>query len=210
MVAKSEEKKAVVQLPERNWWSGLMLQVDAASLLQSTLLKTDRYSVEGSAQLGFRKKLYPVFEIGFAGAEKEMKSLATFKTNAPFSRIGLDVNLLTPKPDAKPSNNLFLIGARLGYTNFSYSVNNLIITDPYWKQSEIRNYPDQSANKLWYELVAGVKVEVYKNLYLGWSIRSRNLLSKETSGAVSPWYIPGYGLNGSANWGFNYTIGYLF
>jgi hypothetical protein len=210
LTAKSEEKNNTSKTVSEKWWSGLLVQADAVSLFNATLIKGDTYSMEGSAQLGIKKKIYPVFEIGLAGADKELKNLSHFKTNAPFGRLGVDINLLSPKKDAKPTNHLFLVGARLGFTNFSYDVNNVIIKDAYWKQSEVKDYLNENAGKIWYELVAGIRVEVMKNIYLGWNIRYRNLISKETAGLVSPWYIPGYGLNGSSNWGFNYILGYKF
>jgi hypothetical protein len=210
LTARSEEKKTNSKAEEVKWWSGMLVQVDAASFIYSSIMKGDTYTMEGSAQLGIKQKIYPVVEIGLAGADKTMTSLASYKTNAPFGRVGVDINLLSPKKDEKPTNNLFLVGIRLGFSNFSYDVNNLIIKDEYWGKSETKNYPNEIANKAWYELVAGLRVEVYKNIYLGWNVRNRNLLSKETVGSISPWYIPGYGLNGSSNWGFNYTIGYKF
>ena len=210
IAGRSEEKKIKIKPDDIKWWSGMLVQVDAASIINSTILKGETYSMESSAQLGIRQKIYPVFELGFAGADKVMTNLASYKTNAPFSRVGIDINLLSPKNDSKSINNLFLVGIRLGFSNFSYDVNNIIIKDEYWGQTETKNYLNQTANKVWYELVAGIKVEIFKNTYLGWNIRNRNLISNETSGLVSPWYIPGYGLNGSSNWGFNYIIAYRF
>jgi hypothetical protein len=45
---------------------------------------------------------------------------------------------------------------------------------------------------------------------MGWSIRDKNLISSDVTGAVAPWYIPGFGLNNGTSWGLNYTLGYHF
>ena len=53
-------------------------------------------------------------------------------------------------------------------------------------------------------------MEVFKNFYMGWYVRDKNLISTDVSGEPSPWYIPGFGLNNGTSWGFNYTVGYHF
>ena len=45
---------------------------------------------------------------------------------------------------------------------------------------------------------------------MGWNIRNRNLLNQDTSGDVTPWFIPGYGISSDNNWGISYVIGYKF
>ena len=45
---------------------------------------------------------------------------------------------------------------------------------------------------------------------MGWTVRSRNLLSQNATGEIAPWYIPGYGINTDNNWGISYVIGYKF
>ena len=45
---------------------------------------------------------------------------------------------------------------------------------------------------------------------MGWTIRLKTLVSKNADGAITPWYIPGFGTNKSSNLGLNYTVGYKF
>lgn len=196
--------------PKVKFFNGLTVQVDAASLLTTALIHGDSYSMEGGVQFNLMKKYYPIIELGFAGANKISNDNVGFKTNAPFGRIGLDINLLKPKKDAKPTNNLFLAGVRLGMSSFGFDVTNLTLTDEYWSGSQILNYNNQKSTKIWYEIVVGMKVEVIKNVYMGWNVRSKGLFKEDTAGNVFPWYIPGYGINTSSNWTANYIIGYQF
>lgn len=208
--AKAQEKKESSELAKTLLLNGVTVQADIASIVGSIISKGETYSTEGSVQIDLKHKYYPVVELGFGGANKLSAEDIGFKANGLFGRIGVDINLLKQKKDAKPTNNLFLAGARIGITNFSYDVTNILITDNYWGGTEILNYPNESATKVWFEIVAGVRVEVFKNIFMGWTVRNKNLLNQDAEGKISSWYIPGFGINASSTWGFSYTLGYRF
>lgn len=192
-------------------FNGFMIQADIASAVASALSNGESYSYEAGLQFDFKHKYYPIVELGVAGANKTTADNIGFTTNAPFGRIGVDFNILKKKKDSKPTNNLFLVGLRLGMSNFKYKITNVTINNDYWGGSEVVDYSNiPAATKVWWELAAGVRVEVIKNIYMGWTVRTKNLLSQDAEGQVSPWYVPGYGISASGNWGVNYTIGYHF
>ena len=166
--------------------------------------------MEGGVQFDIKGKFFPVFEIGYAGADKLSNNDVMYFSNALFERIGIDFNLSKPKKDALPTNNLILGGVRLGMSNFDYNISNIKITDNYWGGTESPDYSMNTTSKLWFEIVFSVKVEVFKNAYMGWTVRNKNLLGTEIPNEVFPWFIPGYGINKSTSWGFNYMIGYRF
>ena len=190
--------------------NGVTVQADLASLATSFLSNGQNYSMEGGVQVDLKHKYYPIFELGIAGANKVTADNVGFKTNGLFGRLGVDINLINQKKDAKPTNNLFLAGVRLGMTSFAYTISNLQITDTYWGGTEIINYPNQLSTKIWFEVVVGVHVEVIKNIYMGWTVRNKNLISQDVAGQPVPWYIPGFGSNAGTNWGVSYTLGYHF
>ena len=189
--------------------NSITVQADLASIVISSL-GGDSYSLEGGVQVDLKHKYFPIVELGFAGANKVSIDDIGFKTSGLFGRLGVDINLLSSKKDSKPTNNQFLAGIRLGMSNFEYDITNVVIADDYWGGSETVIYNKIPATKIWYEIIAGVRVEIFKNIFMGWTIRNRNLISQDVSGAVSPWYIPGYGINTGTNWGINYTLGYKF
>ena len=204
------KKQIAIPADSVRWLNGFTVNVDVASLVTSTLINNGIYSSEAGIQLDLKHKFFPTLEVGFAGANKTSNDNINFKTNGLFERFGVDFNLRKKKPDSKPTNNLFTAGLRLGMSNFNYDVTNVTITDNYWGETTSINYPTQKTSKIWYEFVLGVQVEVIKNLYLGWNIRIRNMISKDIPGEVAPWYIPGFGKNTGSNYGFNYTLGYHF
>ena len=192
-------------------YHGFTVQVDLASVIIPLFLSNNTYSYEAGIQVDLKHKFFPIVELGMGGANKTTTENIGFATNAPFGKIGIDVNLLKRKKDAKPTNNLFLAGVRMGMTHFNYKITNATITNDYWGGTEVVDYSNiPTCTKVWWEIVAGVRVEVAKNIFMGWNIRTRNLLTQDVDGVVAPWYIPGFGINAANNWGFNYTLGYHF
>jgi len=192
-------------------YNGFTIQGDIASLATSALSKGETYSYEAALQVDLKHKYYPILELGVAGANKTTADLIGFTTNAPFGRIGVDFNILKKKKDSKPTNNMFLVGLRVGMSNFKYKITNVTISNDYWGGNEVVDYSNIPATtKVWWEITAGVRVEVIKNIYMGWTVRTKNLLTQDTEGQVAPWYIPGFGISASGNWGLNYAIGYHF
>ncbi len=208
--AQAQDKNRDSIQAKTNWLNGITLQADLASLVSSAIDNGESYSLEGGALINIKNKYYPIVEIGFAGADKTTAENINFKTNGLFGRMGVDFSLKKSKPNAKVSNNLVSAGVRLGMSNFAYNINNIVITDDYWKNSESKDFNNMTSTNLWYELVFGVRVEVIKNIYMGWSIRNKHLITKNAAGEVFPWYIPGYGKNATSNWGINYSLGYKF
>jgi len=207
----AQKKKQIIVPPDSTkLLNGFTVHIDAASVVTSAFMNNSTYSTEGGIQMDLKHRIFPTFEIGMAGANKLTPDNIRYKTNGLFERIGVDFNLGKKKKDTKPTNNLFTAGIRIGRSNFNYDVTNLKITDDYWGGTEAINYLSQPVTKIWYEIVVGVQVEVFRNFYMGWAIRDKNLFSKDVPGEVAPWYIPGFGLNNGTSWGFNYTIGYHF
>ena len=192
------------------FFNGLTIQADLASVVGSILSNKESYSYEASAQIDLKHKFYPVIELGYAGANKTGNNNINFITNGLYGLIGVDFNLLNTKNEDKPNSNIFLAGVRLGMSGFPYSISNAIISDDYWGGNSTINYYDKISTKIWYEIVVGMRVEVSKNIFMGWNIRNRNLLNQDTSGDVTPWFIPGYGISSDNNWGISYVIGYKF
>ncbi|MEI8271471.1 MAG: DUF6048 family protein [Paludibacter sp.] len=207
---EAQKAKKTEKIDQTPLFNGLIIQADVASVIGSLLSTGETYSYEAGIQIDLKHKFFPVIEIGYAGANKTETNNLNFKTNGLYSRIGVDVNLLSPKKDEKPSTNLFLAGIRLGMSSFPYSVSNAVITDDYWGGSKSIIYSNLLSTKIWYEIVIGMRVELTKNVFMGWNVRNKTLLSQDATGAVAPWLIPGYGNNNSSNWGFNYVIGYKF
>ena len=207
-VFAEEQDEKVDSIP---LWNGFRVELDIASPLFSAMGMSESYNTEGGIYFNLKRKYFPLFEMGVAGLNNKISpEAAVFSTNGMFFRAGMDLNLLKTSKDNSFSNNAFLVGFRLGTSSFSYDLTNVLVNDNYWGGSEIRNYENVHANKWWYEVVVGMRVEVFKNVLLGWNVRNKHLFKAEKGGSVYPYFTPGFGFTHSANWAFNYTVGYKF
>lgn len=208
VAAQSEAKKNTAKKDSISLWQGILVEIDLVPLVQTAIVNKDIFGFQGNAQVNLKNKYFPTLEAGFAGAKKSSADDIHFKTNGLFGKLGMDIPVFKPKKQSTQENNLFLAGVRLGISHFNYSLNNLVITDGYWGGSETINFDKTPSTKFWFEINAGLRVEVFKNTFMGWNIKNRHLINKAKPGEIAPWYIPGYGLGKDSGWGFSYTIGY--
>lgn len=190
-----------------DWWQGIRVEVDALSAVMSAINK-EIYSFEGNVHINLKEKYFPIVEMGIAGANRlSEEEKSGFKTNGLFTRIGIDYNLLKPNDPNASIRKYFTVGLRYGFSNFSYDITNIQLIDEYWGE---RKSFDKNVHtyKNWLEIVGGLRVETFKNVFLGWSVRGKIRLGKEKD--FEPWFIPGIGIKSIGNWQFNYTIGYSF
>ncbi len=206
---KAQNKKDSTQT-KINFFQGLRVDVDISPIVTTLLSAGETYSFEGAVQSKILGKYFPIVEAGFAGANKTTFDYINFKTNGAFLRVGTDFNVMKESKTEKKFTNYFLVGARIGFTTFGYDLNNIIISDDYWKETKTYNYNHQIAAKVWIEFAASVRVEIFKNIYMGWTIRNKNMLTNDMEGRISPWYVPGFGVNNTSTWGVNYALGYKF
>ncbi len=202
-------KSRMDSIPNK-WLNGLRLEVNVAPIINTLLLNKETFTYEAAIQANVMQKYFPVFEMGFAGADHTASNNINFKTNGMFSRIGLDFNIMKPKKKQTPTNNLFLVGVRVGFSNFKYDLKNVILTDEYWNQTQNRDFLDESTTKVWFEISGGMRVEIVKNVFMGWTIRSKNFFKEEAVGKLNPWFVPGYGISSGSKWSLVYAVGYSF
>jgi len=204
-VKKEVKKKAAPKKEEpQPLLRSVTLQADvAAPLLASSGIKT----AEASVDVNLRNKWFPVWEFGYASVDHSANEGAQFTTHGIFNRIGVNVNMLKAGDNKSLVQYIFYVGLRLGFSSFNYDINNITLTDPYWKTSQITDIQNIKASARWGEIVAGIRLNVFKNVSVGWSGRLKVGLSTG-KGDYSPWYVPGYGIKDGSGWGFTYTVGY--
>lgn len=191
---------------------GLSVQADIGSPIIS-LLGGNARSYEVLVDVNLYRRIFPVFEIGYATAEKELISKINYNTKAPFFRLGVNYVLMKPfKDDGSPRNlkSYPFVGVRYAFSPMWYNLENIIIDDEYWGTSEILGLNNKIDYSGWVELVGGVRVDLFKGLTLGWSVRFKTLMHTSAPNKSYVWYVPGYGKSSGMGFTFNYTIGYTF
>ena len=168
------------------------------------------YEVVGDLQI--TENLYLAAEYGSIDRLIEDENI-NFNSNGNFLRFGFDYNMF--KNWAGMDNAIFL-GLRYGSSNFSNKIEsyNVRNSDAYFSNFVDNNYQTidhSNLNGSWLEVVAGVKVETFNNVYLGFSLRLNKLLSTQKPENFDNLYIPGFNKVTDDNTfgsGFNYSLTY--
>ena len=185
----------------------ITVQADVAGPFISKLQTSGVSYYEASADINLRNKWFPVWEFGHATINHTADEGGQFVAKGFYNRIGVNVNLLKISDPKQITQSIFYVGLRFGFAPFSYSIQNLPLADDYWKTTTVINPGYMTTTAKWGEFVAGLRLNIIKNISLGWSGRLKMGLYTG-SAAYAPWYVPGYGITGSSVWGFTYNIGY--
>jgi len=196
---------STVGLSQTDRTVGLRLGFDV-SRLSLYYFQPERKALEVSSDMEVIKNLYPTIELGWNNIKLKQDSLFNCYSNGYYVRLGVDHNFL--KPENKNGREMFIGGIRYGYSFFSDYAQNIIIKDSYWGDFN-GGIPKSSLSAQWLELVVGFRTELFKNLFLGWTLRGRLLLAKSKDDETGPYWIPGFGKgNTKTGIGFNYSIFY--
>jgi len=183
--------------------TGIRIGTDL-SLLGISAFSSNRSGYEINGDIDF-DKFFLVWDIGHEYRDR-ISPLFHYNSEGDYFRIGLDVNLINPHKNQ--NNNVMFLGFRIAKAfyddrvSFSIIDNNYGVVDPFRRNFEL------VAN--WLELTAGIKVRMWRNLYLGYTGRLK--FSKDLKGdeSLRPFDIPGYGKSGERSlFGINYYITYL-
>ena len=166
-------------------------------------------SINGDIRI--KKSLYIFSEIG--NEEKKINSDYLNSTvKGTFLKVGANFKL---NNDIK-TENLFYSGLILGLSNFNQSIDNYTIyntNSTYWGESYIdESLSLSNLNAVWFEIVFGLKTEIFNNLFLGFELQLKNVLKQKNSQGITNFYIPGFNRTYDSSdfgAGFSYTISYL-
>ncbi|MDE7403441.1 MAG: hypothetical protein K2M87_08550 [Muribaculaceae bacterium] len=185
-------------------YAGTEIGVNFADLIMMAFgQKYSNYDLR--ANVSIYNWFFPTIEcgLGFANDTPDNQNY-TYKTKPSFyTKIGLDYNFLYK---SNPKYRLF-IGLRGGWSTFKYDIENITISSDYWDQTQQFNLENISANALWGEVLAGLRVNIISRFSLGWEIRWHFPFHVTETNGSKPWFIPGYGTGNfaisiAASWSF--------
>lgn len=163
-------------------------------------------SFDCNASVSLHNWFFPTMELGlgYSNNHQEGTSMVYHTKPSPYLKIGIDYNFLYKStPDYMAG-----LGIRFGWAHPSYEIKNATIDTPYWDQSAQFNISNQSVNAWFGEALASVKVKIWQQISLGWTIRYRFKMKIPDASNSTPWYIPGYG--GSSPLTATFSIMYTF
>ena len=135
-----------------------------------------------------------------------------FSTKGTYIKAGFDYNFYENWLDMR---NMVFIGMRYGASTFSQQLNSykLYNTSTYFPEAPtvISGEKFNGLSAQWVEVVLGMKAEVLKNIYVGFSVRMNRMLSNSKPANFDNLYIPGFNTtyNGDFGVGFNYSVSYF-
>lgn len=188
---------------------GLRVGGDIGKLIRSFLDDTYK-GFEINADYRITQDLYIAGELG-----TEEKNTTTdyynVDTSGSYLKAGVDYNVYE---NWFGMDNLMYGGLRVGLASLKHNLNSYTIyqTDHYWEAfstNEVQEFNGLSA--IWAELIIGIKVELFNNLYVGLNAQLKSLVSEKVPTNFENIYIPGFGKTydgSSIGAGYGYTISY--
>lgn len=200
--------------------------------LDTAAVKTQRFGIRVGADLykltrSFYDKNYQGLELvgdyrltksyyiaGELGNEKITvdDTRLNFTTSGTYFKVGFDYNVYENWLDME---NMIYVGMRYGVSSFSQQLNSYKIyaaypqLDPNTEIISGEEFKGLSAS--WAEVVVGMKAEIINNIYIGFSVNMKYLVSNKTPENFDNLYIPGFHRTYDGNFGvgFNYSISYF-
>lgn len=189
---------------------GLRIGGDLLKLTRS-FFDANYKGFEVNADYRIRQNLYVAGELG---TEERITDGDFFDntTSGSYFKAGLDYNVYD---NWFGMDNLIYGGIRVGIASFKQERNGFTIydTDPYWEPfTNPDSFEFNNLSAIWAEIMFGIKVEIFNNIYVGFNAQLKNLISDDQPENFENIFIPGFNKtydSSSIGVGFSYNISYL-
>lgn len=184
---------------------GLRIGYDL-SRLALYIVEPERTAFEVSLDYEIKRKFYLVAEYGMQ-KYRNPDSLYNYNSEGFYARLGLDYNSIKVK--TIDQYEMVFGGIRYGYSRLNQAANTILIRGNYWDDDVFTQFENTPHRAHWIEAVGGVRAELFKNFFIGWSFRWRIMIYQTRNAPMKPIYIPGYGKGDKKSViGLNYYVYY--
>lgn len=168
------------------------------------LQMSDHGEYEGALRVNIHDEWFPIVEAGYGKADHkdDVVTGITYRTKAPYFRIGIDKNLLKDKHGV----NRLYGGLRYAFTSYKVDLDRQNFPDPVWQWDTSFGVREESCSYHWLEAVLGVDAKIFGPLHLGWSIRYKRRLAHNDGIIGRTWYVPGFGIDGDTRLGGTFNV----
>ncbi len=189
---------------------GLRVGGDIGKLIRSFV--DEEYSgFEISADYRLKKRLYIAGEIGIE-EKKTVSEYLDVTSKGSYIKGGIDFNMYQ---NWLNMDNMIYSGFRIGASSFSHDLNSFTVysTNQYWAPQFSSNEKQEFSGltAIWAEIILGIKVELFNNLYLGLNAQLKILASETVPDNFENVYIPGFNKtfdSSGIGTGYSYTLSY--
>lgn len=201
MAAHAQGKLFAIKKDSVPVLNGFAVSVNVAGPV--ILALSDYGEYEAAVRLNLHDQYFPTVEVGYGKAEHDDEVTGLYyKTQAPFFRIGCDLNLLKNKHSA----NRLYAGLRYAFTSYKVDMAHPTFEDPVWQWDTGFSISGMDCNQHWMEVVFGLDSKIWGPFHLGWSVRYKLRLAHNDGTAGNTWYVPGYGKYGDTRIGANFNV----
>jgi len=186
---------------------GPRIRVDLASLV-FLYFEPERMMYTVSADYEAWQDIYPVIETGYQHV-RITKDIYRYTSSGLFLRAGVDVNVM--KYERNDVYEMIYAGLRYGYSNFKHRAYDILLEEDYFGDISAGSIPEKRLGAHWISAVGGIRVELFRNFFMGWSLEGNVLLSQKRYAGMTPYNIPGFGPGGKrAGLVISYSVAYRF
>lgn len=189
---------------------GLRIGGDLSKLARS-FFDDDYSGFELMADFRIKKKLYIAGEIGFE-EKNNVTDYLDITSTGTYLKAGVDYNSYQ---NWLNMDNMIYFGFRVGASTFSHDLNGFSIysTNQYWEPqfSSTDKKEFKGLTAFWAEIILGMKVELFNNLYMGLNVQLKMLASETEPNDFENVFIPGFGKtydSSSIGAGYSYFLSY--
>ena len=196
----------LVQLDAQERVRGPRISYDLASL---ALLYFDpgRMLFKVSVDYELKQDVYPVMDLGYQHV-KINRDNYQYGSDGWFARVGTDVNLLNYNKQVDVYEMLY-VGGRYGFSSLNQHAGQITVRDSYWGDLSGGKIGVHRVHTHWLSLVGGMRAEVFRNFFMGWSASLNIRVYQSGEKAMDPYNIPGFGKGENrVTAGFDYTLSY--
>ena len=189
---------------------GLRVGADLSKLARSFF--DDEYTgFEIAGDFRLKKRLYIAGEIGF-DEKTTINEYLDITSKGSYLKAGIDFNLYQNWLDM---DNMIFTGFRIGASTFTQNLNSFTVysTDQYWApqltSNDLQEFDGLTA--IWVELIIGLKVELFNNLFLGLNAQLKIMASETEPDNFGNVFIPGFNKTFDSSGigvGYGYTLAY--
>lgn len=206
--ARREVKKILFE--DNRLFNGVRFGADIAGIGYGLIANTEEAKLinkyELNADLGIRRWFLSV-DYGrgtYTNTDEDtLYNTSNYKSEGYYFRIGGDYRI------SRSAKSFIFYGLRFGRAFFTedvtYRMLQIKVGDVVVNPAGEENRYTSNWNANWIEMTPGIKVYIWNNLYLGYTIRLKFLVPKERFERENPNYIPGYGVGNR-----NTTVGFSF
>lgn len=185
---------------------GPRISYDLASL-SLLYFDPDRMMYTISVDYELKQDIYGIIDLGYQHVNTKRENYQ-YKSDGMFTRIGADINLLNYDKQVDVYEMMY-VGGRYGLSLFNQEAGQINVPGEYWGDfinGQIEKHP---LNTHWISLAGGMRAEVFRNFFMGWSALLNIRLFTSGAKGMDPYNIPGFGKGANrVTATFNYTVSY--